>query len=201
MEPAPDAARAAADGLHWSGSHIVGIGLDRPAQSTKNWIYFPEPEVPFYRVTYLSNYSPYITPEPDQTLFLTETSRSAHKPEPAGTIVERVVDGLIACKLMDEGDRSLVATTWRCTPENLSRALDDARRRPRQPAALAAVPRHLVAGPVRGLALRDRQHGPLGDAGRRVRRPRPVRRAGDGVDPPWRGSGWGRHPVTPGVQA
>jgi len=117
MEPAPDAARAAADGLHWSGSHIVGVGLDRPAQSTKNWIYFPEPEVPFYRVTYLSNYSPYITPEPDQTLFLTETSRSVHKPEPADTIVERVVDGLIDCKLMDEGDRALVATTWRCSPE------------------------------------------------------------------------------------
>jgi UDP-galactopyranose mutase len=118
MDSVPDAVgRAAADGLHWSGSHIVGVGLDRPADSTKNWIYFPEPEVPFYRVTYLSNYSPYITPEPDQTLLLTETSRSPHKPEPADTIVDRVIDGLVATHLMDDADRDLIATTWRCSPD------------------------------------------------------------------------------------
>jgi UDP-galactopyranose mutase len=117
FESAPDAAREAAKGLHWSGSHIVGVGLDRPADSTKNWIYFPEPDVPFYRVTYLSNYSPYITPGPDQTLFLTETSRSGHKPEPAETIVDRVIDGLVATKLMDESDRERIATTWLCSPD------------------------------------------------------------------------------------
>jgi protoporphyrinogen oxidase len=117
MESVPDAVRGAVDGLVWSGSHIVGVGLDRPADSTKNWIYFPEPDVPFYRVTYLSNYSPYITPEPDQTLFLTETSRSPHKPEDAATIVDRVIDGLVATKLMDETDRDLVVTTWLCSPD------------------------------------------------------------------------------------
>jgi UDP-galactopyranose mutase len=118
IDCAPDPVRdAAANGLHWSGSHIVGVGIDRPADSTKNWIYFPEPEVPFYRVTYLSNYSPYITPRPDQTLLLTETSRSRHKPEDAETIVERVIDGLITTRLMDPSDRERIVTTWRCSPE------------------------------------------------------------------------------------
>lgn len=117
MEGVPDGARRAVDGLVWSGSHIVGVGVDRPAGSTKNWIYFPEPDVPFYRVTYLSNYSPFITPKPDQTLFLTETSRSPHKPEDDATIVDRVVDGLIATGLMTEADRELVVTTWLCSPD------------------------------------------------------------------------------------
>ena len=117
MESVPDAVRDAVPGLHWSGSHIVGVGIDRAADTSKNWIYFPEPDVPFYRVTYLSNYSPYITPEPDQTLFLTETSRSVHKPEPAETIVERVVDGLVATKLMSPDDRDRIATTWLCSPD------------------------------------------------------------------------------------
>ena len=116
-EAVPDAVRRAAADLCWSGSHIVGVGLDRPAGSTKNWIYFPEPDVPFYRVTYLSNYSPHITPAPDQTLLLTESSRSAHKPEPADTIVERVIDGLIATGLMEEADRGRIATVWRCSPD------------------------------------------------------------------------------------
>jgi UDP-galactopyranose mutase len=109
--------KKATEGLHWSGSHIVGVGIDREADTTKNWIYFPEPDVPFYRVTYLSNYSPYITPQPDQTLFLTETSRSPHKPEDAATIVDRVVDGLVDTGLMTEADRDLVVTTWLCSPE------------------------------------------------------------------------------------
>ena len=117
LEHVPSRVAAAVDGLHWSGSHIVGIGLDRPANSTKNWIYFPEPGAPFYRVTYLSNYSPYITPEPDQTLFLTETSRSVHKPEPADGMIERVIAGLIDSHLMDESDREKVASTWRCSPD------------------------------------------------------------------------------------
>jgi protoporphyrinogen oxidase len=115
-EGVPDGVRAAAGDLVWSGSHIVGVGLDRPANSTKNWIYFPEPDVPFYRVTYLSNYSPYITPKPDQTLLLTETSTSAFKPEDPATVTERVVDGLVATGLMEERDRELVVTTWLCSP-------------------------------------------------------------------------------------
>jgi UDP-galactopyranose mutase len=116
MEAVPDRVRNAVDGLHWSGSHIVGVGIDRPANSTKNWIYFPEPSAPFYRVTYLSNYSPYMTPGDDQTSFLTETSWSTHKPEDPATIVDRVVDGLVATRLMEEDDRGRILSTWLCSP-------------------------------------------------------------------------------------
>ena len=115
-EAVPDDVRRAADELRWSGSHVVAVGLDRPAGTTKNWVYFPEPDVPFYRVTYLSNYSPYMTPAPDQTILLTETSTSPHKPEDEATIVERVIDGLVATGLMDNDDRGRVLTTWRCSP-------------------------------------------------------------------------------------
>jgi protoporphyrinogen oxidase len=116
MDHVPPSVVAAVEGLHWSGSHIVGVGIDRPAQSTKNWIYFPEPDVPFYRVTYLSNYSPFMTADPDQMLLLTETSVSPHKPEDEETIVERVIEGLISTGLMDQTDTSRIVTTWRCSP-------------------------------------------------------------------------------------
>jgi UDP-galactopyranose mutase len=117
LSTAPPAVRQAAGNLVWSGSHIVGVGLDRPAETTKNWIYFPEPDVPFYRVTYLSNYSPYMTAEPDQTLLLTETSRSQYKEEDPATITDRVIDGLVETGLMTESDRELLVTTWLCSPD------------------------------------------------------------------------------------
>lgn len=38
----PDGVRRAASELLWSGVHVVGVGLDRPAQTSKNWVYYPE---------------------------------------------------------------------------------------------------------------------------------------------------------------
>jgi protoporphyrinogen oxidase len=113
---APTPVRAAAGRLAWSGTHVVGVGLDRPAGTTRNWVYFPEPQVPFYRVTYLSNYSPYITPAAGQTLLLAETSTSGHRRQDGATITTRVIDGLVRSGLMTAEDRGLVVTTWQCSP-------------------------------------------------------------------------------------
>jgi UDP-galactopyranose mutase len=111
-EQVPDGVRAAAGTLVHAGGHIVGIGLDRPAGTTRNWIYFPQPDVPFYRVTYLSNYSPHMTPAPDQTLLLTETSWSAHRPCDPATVVDDVVEGLVRVGLVSDDDRRLIRTRW-----------------------------------------------------------------------------------------
>jgi UDP-galactopyranose mutase len=116
LDSVPGAVSAAAGQLGWSGSHIVGIGVDRPVDSDQNWIYFPEPDVPFYRVTYLSNYSPHLTARPDQFSLLTETSHSRYKREDPQTIVDRVIDGLVSTGLMEPADRDLVVARWRCSP-------------------------------------------------------------------------------------
>jgi UDP-galactopyranose mutase len=115
-EGVPDAVRAATTDLVSAGGHIVGIGVDRPAATTKNWVYFADPDIAFHRVTYLSNYSPFMTPEPDQTLFLTETSWSAHKVADPVTIVDDVIDGLVHTGLMTPSDRDLVTARWACSP-------------------------------------------------------------------------------------
>lgn len=116
LETAPAEVTRAAGDLAWSGSHIVGIGIDRPVDSDKNWVYFPEADVPFYRVTYLSNYSPHLTAAPGQFSLLTETSHSRHKHEDPDTIVDRVIDGLVKTGLMRESDRELIVARWRCSP-------------------------------------------------------------------------------------
>jgi protoporphyrinogen oxidase len=112
MVDAPDAMHDAAALLEHSSGLITGIGIDREIETSKCWMYFPEPSAPFYRVTYLNQYSPHITPKKGQTLFLTETSYSAYKPENKADIVERVIKGLIATKLMTEEDRKRIATQY-----------------------------------------------------------------------------------------
>jgi protoporphyrinogen oxidase len=112
LTEAPEAIRQATKGLHHSSGLIVGVGVARPTPSEKCWIYFPEDTSPFYRVTYLSNYSPYMTPDDNHFLLLTETSYSEHKPEDKATIVDRVVKGLLNTKMLEPADLDRIASTY-----------------------------------------------------------------------------------------
>jgi protoporphyrinogen oxidase len=110
LRPVPEGLLNAASGLHHSHGLVVGVGVAKPCTTSKCWTYFPEADAPFYRVTFLSNYSPNIAPE-NHTLLLTETSVSSYKPEDRATIVDRVVQGLLATKLLDPEDvRRIVST-------------------------------------------------------------------------------------------
>ncbi len=110
LRPVPERLLEAARGLHHSSGLVVGVGVARPCPTTKCWAYFPEDDCPFYRVTFLSNYSPNIAP-PGHLLLLTETSSSAYKPECAATIVDRVVEGLIATRLLEAEDLARIVAT------------------------------------------------------------------------------------------
>ncbi|MFT3785812.1 MAG: FAD-dependent oxidoreductase [Tepidisphaeraceae bacterium] len=109
----PQDLKAATRTLRHSGGFMVGIGIKQKCPSTKSWMYFPESNCPFYRVTYLSNYSPNMTPDPEQYYsLLTETSYSEFKHEDKATIVERTIQGLINAGLLKEEDRKDIVSTW-----------------------------------------------------------------------------------------
>jgi protoporphyrinogen oxidase len=102
----PDDVKDAAAQLRHSGSYIVGVGIRQPAPSNKNWMYFPESNCPFYRVTYLSNYSPEVVPDPrTHYSLLCEISRSPFKPVNRNTVVQETIQGLVNAKLISERDQ------------------------------------------------------------------------------------------------
>ena len=68
-------------------------------------------------MTYLSNYSPYLTPRPSQFSLLTETSWSEYRPEDPRTIVTRVLDGLLTTGLLEDADRDRIVALWRVSPK------------------------------------------------------------------------------------
>jgi len=107
------AVREAASELVHNSSYIVGVGVARPTPTSKCWIYFPEDNTPFYRATYLSNYSPHMTPDADHFLLLSETTHSPWKPERGETIVERVIEGMFATGLLEPDDRDRIVSTYR----------------------------------------------------------------------------------------
>jgi protoporphyrinogen oxidase len=103
---------AAARGLVHSSTHVLGIGLTgRPPESLagKGWMYFPEADCPFYRVTVFSHYSPANVPAGCWSL-MAEVSESPAKPVRQETLAEETVRGLLATRLI--GDRSQVHHVW-----------------------------------------------------------------------------------------
>lgn len=114
----PKLSARARDFVH-SSSHIIGIGLrGQPPEDlrTKCWIYFPEDNVPFYRATIFSNYSP--NNVPDHRTFwslMAEVSESPVKPVDAATVVEQAVAGFVGCGFFDPAD---VVSRWHCRLEH-----------------------------------------------------------------------------------
>ncbi|MCC6425300.1 MAG: FAD-dependent oxidoreductase [Phycisphaerales bacterium] len=128
----PQHIRGTAQRLRHSGGYMIGIGIKRPCPSTKSWMYYPDADCPFYRVTYLSNYSPLMTPEPYADIepgtgsypaagprrngsyysLLCETSYSEFKPVNEATIVEDTIQGLINCGMISEDEREDIVSTW-----------------------------------------------------------------------------------------
>ncbi len=100
--------------LTYSSVHVVGIGLrgQPPAHlRTKCWMYFPEDNCPFYRVTVFSNYSPNNTPEPGATWSLmAEISESPFKPVDANRVVDDVIAGMLNTGLID--DARAIISRW-----------------------------------------------------------------------------------------
>ncbi len=110
--------------LRHSSGYMVGIGLKSRAAGagtpdTKSWMYFPEENCPFYRVTYLSNYSPNMTPDKDNCYsLLCEVSESAFKATPgqdgknADAVIEQCIIGLENAGLLGKGERANIISRW-----------------------------------------------------------------------------------------
>ncbi len=118
LTSAPDEVRGAAARLRSNGVLVVGIGYEQPLADDRSWFYFPDQDVPFYRVTNFAKYAAANVPGSRidrYSAYLTETSYSVHKPVDRGSIVEQVEQGLRRSGLVD-GQPRVVSTHLRDLP-------------------------------------------------------------------------------------
>jgi protoporphyrinogen oxidase len=109
-----DGIKAAVQPLRHSATNIVGIGLKGsppPHLQKKCWMYFPDPDTPFYRATVYSNYSPHNVPDIScYWSLMFEVSESAVKPVDPDQLLDSVISGARAALLIE--DVSQIADTW-----------------------------------------------------------------------------------------
>lgn len=112
---APDSVRDAARLLVHNSGLVVGLGISGMRTDSKCWMYFPEQDTPFYRVTQFHNYSPFNVPGGDTgqyCSFMCETSYSSHRAVEKQRLVDETVDGLVNAGLIRDKDRSKIVSRY-----------------------------------------------------------------------------------------
>jgi UDP-galactopyranose mutase len=103
IKSAPEEVIKASEGLIYNSLACFNIGVNREAISDKHWLYFPEQEYPFNRISFPMNLSPETVPKGKSSVLVEVTYRGA-KPDPEET-KERVREGLIHSEILQEDDK------------------------------------------------------------------------------------------------
>ncbi|WP_420152003.1 protoporphyrinogen/coproporphyrinogen oxidase [Siphonobacter sp.] len=97
-----------AQGLKHSSTNVIGIGLKgqpKAELATKCWMYFPESNSPYYRITVFSNYSPNNVPDiHTQWSLMVEVSESPKKPVNQETLMAETIQALLEDGLIESAD-------------------------------------------------------------------------------------------------
>jgi protoporphyrinogen oxidase len=97
-----------------SSTNVIGIGLKgiKPEHlKRKCWMYFPENNSPYYRVTVFSNYSPNNVPNPENNWSLmAEVSESEYKPCNRNTLIDQTITAMLEDNLIESTDD--IISTW-----------------------------------------------------------------------------------------
>jgi protoporphyrinogen oxidase len=107
-------ADAACELVH-NGGLIVGLGFEGRRHDPKCWMYFPESNAPFYRVTNFHNYSPFNVPSGDTERFfalMCETTYSSYKPVNKSSIIKSTLQGLVSSDMIDEGQKERIVSSY-----------------------------------------------------------------------------------------
>lgn len=89
---------------------LVNIGIDRPDVSKDNWTYFYDDDMPFSRICFQRNASPYTVPEGTSSIQCEVYFSKKYKPQdkPADAYIDPVIDALRRCGLIRDDDRILL---------------------------------------------------------------------------------------------
>lgn len=90
---APDEVGAAAASLVHTSVHVVGMGYEAPTDDDRSWLYFADPEVPFYRATNFGKYAAANLPDADDRRYsswMCEVSSSAARPRSTDGLADAV---------------------------------------------------------------------------------------------------------------
>lgn len=104
----PARVREAAEGLRCVSVYNVNLGVARERLTDKHWVYFPEPDYPFYRVGFPMNFSPELGPAGCSSLYV-EVSHRPAETVAEGELIARIRTGLERAGIFTPKEELIVA--------------------------------------------------------------------------------------------
>lgn len=99
--------------LQHNSIFVVGIGIKGRCPEDKCWVYFPEKNIPFFRMTYFSNYSPNNVPQGRQCWsIMSEVTYTDYEPTNKKTIVDNVLQGLLKSSILTKKDLDNIISSF-----------------------------------------------------------------------------------------
>jgi protoporphyrinogen oxidase len=128
IEGTPADVVEAAEKLACTSLVLVNIGIDRPDVSTENWTYFYDDDMPFSRICFQRNLSPFTVPEGASSIQCEVYFSKKYKPMDRAPeeYIGPVVDALRRCGLIREDDKILLRKAMRVPYGNVIFDLDRA---------------------------------------------------------------------------
>jgi UDP-galactopyranose mutase len=105
-EAAPPEIRQCARGLKYNAVHTVNIGLDGTELGGKqkmHWVYLPEEDTIFHRMSFPGNFSPWMVPR-GCTSIQVEISESVYRPRDRAALVQASLQGLVRTGILSSDE-------------------------------------------------------------------------------------------------
>jgi len=115
IDTVPSEIRYAAASLQSNTVYTVNLGIDRENISSSHWIYFPEPEYVFHRVSFPMNFASSMAP-PGKSSITAEISRSRHEEESLDALIDDVKSGLAKAGILNPDDCVLLSNVLTIQP-------------------------------------------------------------------------------------
>jgi len=116
MDAPPEDVRQAAQTLAYNTIYAVNFGLAREGVGGNfHWLYLPEDEFIFHRVSFPHNLSPFNVPE-GRSALTCEVSASPYKAVDESTIVGQCIEGLKKLGFIRGDNEILVSSTFKLSP-------------------------------------------------------------------------------------
>ena len=94
---------------------VLGVGLTRKIETNKCWVYFVDEEMPCYRCTFFSQYSPFNVPNGDAEHYsslMCELSYRVGESPDMNQLMEKTISGLIRAGILTEADRQKIVSRY-----------------------------------------------------------------------------------------
>jgi len=128
------------EGLRYVSVLDINLGIDNDAISDQHWVYFPETEIPFYRVGFYSNFSSVIVPPKKSSLYV-EVSYLPDTPLNKTDILEGIFDGLKKCGFIKSRDQIIIENVLNIP---YAYVIHDNFRRKKLPEIIGCLTRHNI---------------------------------------------------------